>query len=120
VPADTGAGAIFGHQHLLKTIGIHLGKGTHFVAQVEQGRGDVVRLSKMTGVEIISPAKRNDAAITLEASHEFERLQRQAGDKSSELCFFILRDDAFRIAHALRQFWNKLRCAKRMIPSHLY
>src|SRR3954471_5175759 len=70
--------------------------------QRHQERWNVLGLLKFSLVEIISPAKRNDATLADE-SLEFKLLQRQRLDLVDELPFLVRGDDIRAILELFRQ-----------------
>src|SRR5215207_8452636 len=79
VPADAGAGAVFGQQHLLQRGGLEAGEGGGALAQGQEERWDVLGRLDLHQVEIVAPAERDDAALAEEAL-EFEGPERQLGE----------------------------------------
>src|SRR5215204_5498322 len=101
VPADAGAGAVFGQQHLLQRGGLEAGEGGGALAQGQEERWDVLGRLDLHQVEIVAPAERDDAALAEEAL-ELEGAERQLGETVDERLLRRGRDELRRVEHAVR------------------
>src|SRR2546421_3833930 len=102
MPANAGAGRVFGDQRMLKAGGSKARQGRGPLAQREQQWWNVIDLLELALVEVVAPPERHDSPLA-EKSIELEALKRQRLHLPDQVPFFVRRDEFRLISEPLRK-----------------
>src|SRR5688572_29098894 len=118
MPADSGAGAVFGDQNVLERIRAEPRERRSPRSQRQQKRWHIVSALQLALVEIVSPAKRDHAPPAGEAV-KLEFLERQRLNLAHELPFLVQRDQFGLILEPRWQYRTIFKQAELVERAHL-